>query len=87
MSEAKSENEVERRVLRVLADFYDLTSKPITVETRFIGDLGFDSLDTVELTMELEDEFAIETSDEEVEKLLTVADAISLIEKKIGGAA
>jgi acyl carrier protein len=50
-------------------------------ETSFVNDLNADSLDTVELVMELEDEFDMTIPDEEAEKLATVGDAIAYIEK------
>lgn len=51
----------------------------VTPESHFTGDLGLDSLDTVELVMALEDEFAIEIADESAEKIVSVADAVDFI--------
>ena len=53
----------------------------VTEETSFINDLGADSLDTVELVMEFEDEFDLNIPDEDAEKIQTVGDAIEYIEK------
>ncbi|MCK6465108.1 MAG: acyl carrier protein [Phycisphaerae bacterium] len=55
----------------------------ITAETSFVDDLNADSLDTVELVMELEDEFDTSIPDEEAEKIKTVGDAVAYVEKMI----
>jgi acyl carrier protein len=54
----------------------------VTASAAFIGDLGADSLDTVELVMAFEDEFGVEVPDEDAEKLLTVSDVVKYIEEK-----
>ncbi|MCP5007970.1 MAG: acyl carrier protein [Planctomycetes bacterium] len=53
--------------------------KPLTLETSFVKGLGADSLDIVELVMELEDEFDISIPDDEAEKIQTIGDAVSYI--------
>ena len=53
----------------------------ITTETTFIDDLGADSLDIVELIMALEEEFDMEISEEEAEKITSVGDVVSYIEE------
>ncbi len=53
--------------------------KPLTIETSFVNDLGADSLDIVELVMELEDEFDISIPDEDAKKIQTIGDAVSYI--------
>ncbi|MCB1171724.1 MAG: acyl carrier protein [Leptospiraceae bacterium] len=53
----------------------------VTPEAHFIDDLGADSLDTVELVMALEEEFGVEISDEDAEKIQTVGDVIKYIEE------
>jgi acyl carrier protein len=53
-------------------------------KTSFINDLGADSLDTVELVMEFEDEFDINIPDEDAEKIQTVGDAITYIKSRMG---
>ena len=58
------------------------TPDKITKETSFINDLGADSLDTVELVMEFEDEFEISIPDEDAEKIQTVGSAIDYIQTK-----
>lgn len=55
----------------------------ISPETRLIADLGFDSLDIVELVFDLEDEYEIEITEEEREKIRTVADLVNVIESKM----
>ena len=57
------------------------SKEKVSEETSFINDLGADSLDTVELVMELEDEFDLSIPDDAAEKIKTVGDAISYIEE------
>ena len=63
-----------------------LKAKPedITLETSFIDDLGADSLDSIELVVELEEKFGIEIPDEDAQELQTVGDVVNYIGKKIG---
>ena len=75
---AKVEN-VEERVLNIVCEQLGTSRDKITRETSFINDLGADSLDTVELVMEFEDEFEINIPDEDAEKIQTVGDAIKYI--------
>ena len=79
---AKVEN-VEERVLNIVCEQLGTSRDKITRETSFINDLGADSLDTVELVMEFEDEFEINIPDEDAEKIQTVGDAVSYIESKL----
>ena len=79
---AKVEN-VEERALHILRHQLGTSRDKITRETSFINDLGADSLDTVELVMEFEDEFEINIPDEDAEKIQTVGDAIQYIESKL----
>ncbi|MGH2749396.1 MAG: acyl carrier protein [Actinomycetota bacterium] len=60
-----------------------IESSDITMEADLAGDLGLDSLDTVELTLSLEQHYDIEIPDEELQDLATVKDAVQLIEKKV----
>ncbi|GIW50506.1 MAG: acyl carrier protein [Anoxybacillus sp.] len=60
-----------------------LRSHKWTLESSFKEDLGADSLDVVELVMELEDEFDMEISDEEAEKIVTVGDAVNYIKSRL----
>lgn len=73
---------VEERVIKIVCDQMGTTPDKITPETSFINDLGADSLDTVELVMEFEDEFEISIPDEDAEKIQSVGDAIKYIKSK-----
>ena len=74
---------VEDRVKKIVCDQMGTTADKITRETSFINDLGADSLDTVELVMEFEDEFEISIPDEDAEKIQTVGAAVEYIEGKL----
>ena len=69
------------RVKVIVADQLLVDINKITDESSFVHDLGADSIDTVELIMEFEDQFDIEISDEEAEKIATVGEAIQGIRK------
>jgi len=75
-----AEGSVRDKVIGIIREQLGQDKDAITDETHFINDLGADSLDTVELVMELEDEFGINISDEEAEKIQTVGDAVKYIE-------
>ncbi|ETN87325.1 acyl carrier protein [Thermus scotoductus] len=79
-----TEKEIFEKVKAVIADKLSVEPEKITLDARFIEDLGADSLDTVELIMGLEDEFGLEISDEEAEKIRTVKDAVAYIQAKLG---
>ena len=72
---------VHERVIDIVADQLGVDKEKITAETSFVNDLGADSLDTVELVMELEEEFDINIPDDAAEKIQTVGQAIEFIEK------
>ena len=67
-------------VKEVVVEQLDCDPAEVKEDSKFIEDLGADSLDVVELVMALEEKFDIEISDEDAEKILTVADAIKYIE-------
>jgi len=81
MSEEKS---IKDRVQAIVVEQLGVKPEQITLEAKFIEDLGADSLDTVELVMGLEEEFGNEIPDEEAEKLITVGDVITFIEESQG---
>lgn len=72
---------VQERVFDIVAEQLGVNRDQLTRETSFINDLGADSLDTVELVMELEEEFDVNIPEEEAEKIQTVGQAIDYIEK------
>lgn len=74
---------VLERVTKVIVDRLGVDESEVKEEASFREDLGADSLDVVELVMELEDEFDMEISDEDAEKIATVGDAIKYIESKL----
>ena len=71
---------VKERVIDIVAEQLGVDKDKITIETSFVNDLGADSLDTVELVMELEEEFDINIPDDAAEKIQTVGQAVEYIE-------
>ena len=74
--------EIEEKVVSIVAEQMGVDKGEINRETNFVNDLNADSLDTVELVMEFEDEFEISIPDEDAEKIQTVGNAIEYISKK-----
>ena len=70
---------VEEKVKEIIVDQLGVNESQVTARASFIEDLGADSLDTVELVMALEEEFDVEISDEDAEKIYRVQDAIDYI--------
>ncbi len=68
------------KVRDVVLDKLGVEETQITMEASFVDDLGADSLDTVELIMELEEEFGIEIPDDDAEKITTVGSAVNYID-------
>ena len=73
-------SDVFERVKRIIVDRLGVDESEVTPEASFKDDLGADSLDIVELVMELEDEFDLEISDEDAEKITTVGEVVDYIE-------
>lgn len=74
-----SKEEIFNKIAAILADRFELDADQITEKLNFKEDLNADSIDIVEFVLELEDTFGAEISDEDAEKLTTVADAVSYI--------
>ena len=71
------------KVKEIIVDKLGVEDGKITMEAKFIDDLGADSLDTVELIMQFEEEFGIEIPDEDAERLLSVGQAVDYIDQKL----
>jgi acyl carrier protein len=77
---------IEEKVIELIVEQLDVTREECVPEASFIEDLGADSLDLVELIMAMEENFGVEISDEELQKIRTIQDAINFIKKKKGQA-
>ena len=75
-------SETLNKVTEIVVDKLGIDISKVTLDSRFIEDLGADSLDTVELIMQFEEDFEIEIPDEDAEKMTTVGDAVKYIEEK-----
>ena len=73
---------IEERVKRIVCNQMGTSPEKVKQDTSFVNDLGADSLDTVELVMEFEDEFEISIPDEDAEQIQTVGAAVDYITKK-----
>ncbi|MGM9837947.1 MAG: acyl carrier protein [Paludibacteraceae bacterium] len=78
-----SRTEIESKVKAIIVDKLGVEESQVTNEANFQADLNADSLDTVELIMEFEKEFAISIPDEDTQKISTVGDAIDYVEKAL----
>ena len=74
-------SDIATRVKKIVIEHLGAEEGKVVPEANFIDDLGADSLDTVELVMAFEEEFSVEIPDDAAEKIQTVQDAISFIEK------
>jgi acyl carrier protein len=73
-------SDVAERVRKIVVEHLGVDEAKVTENASFSGDLGADSLDTVELVMAFEEEFGCEIPDDAAEKIVTVKDAVSFIE-------
>jgi acyl carrier protein len=73
---------VEEKVKHIIVEQLGVDEEEVKMEASFVDDLGADSLDVVELVMALEEEFGLEISDEDAEKLASVKDAVEYISKQ-----
>ena len=73
----------KQKVLDLIVEQLGVDADNVTPDAHFIDDLGADSLDTVELVMAFEEEFDLEISDEDAEKLETVGNAIEYLNKRL----
>ncbi|HON58560.1 MAG TPA: acyl carrier protein [Smithella sp.] len=73
---------LEEKVINIIVDHLDITKEECVLEASFIDDLGADSLDIVELLMEMEEAFGIEIADEELEKIRTIKDVVDFLRQK-----
>ena len=81
-SQHSAQTNIENKIIKIVADHLGIDESEVTTESSFIDDLGADSLDTVELVMAFEEEFNVEISDSEAEKMLTVGDVSKYMEDK-----
>ena len=71
------------KIKEIIIDKLGVEESKINIDAKFIDDLGADSLDTVELIMQFEEEFSIEIPDDDAEELLSVGSAVDYISKKL----
>ena len=79
-------SEQKDKVIEIIIDKLGVEESKINVDAKFIDDLGADSLDTVELIMQFEEEFNIEIPDDDAEMITTVGKAVSYIEGQLANA-
>ncbi|HPD60505.1 MAG TPA: acyl carrier protein [Thermodesulfobacteriota bacterium] len=76
-------SDIEKKVRAIIMEQLGVSEEELKPEASFVGDLGADSLDLVELVMALEEEFGQEIPDEDAEKITTVQDAINYINERL----
>jgi acyl carrier protein len=81
-SSSSTSTSVEERVIDIVCENLGVNKEQVTRQTAFIEDIGADSLDIVELVMELEEEFEITIPDDQAEQIKTVGEAIDYIERE-----
>ena len=75
--------EILSKVIEAAAEQAGVSAAEVTAATHFVNDLSFDSLDTIELAMEVEDEFSLSIADEDVDKLMTVGEVVDYIAEHV----
>jgi len=78
------EGNAEERLRKIIADQLGVPEEQVVPEASFIDDLNADSLEMVDLIISLEEEFGIQVSDEDAEKIKTVQDAIDYLHDRLG---
>jgi acyl carrier protein len=73
---------IEERVKNIIVEQLNVDAESVTPDASFVDDLGADSLDIVELVMQMEDEFGFEIPDEDAEKIKSVGDVIKYVNAK-----
>jgi acyl carrier protein len=76
-------DEVEYKVIEIISKSLKLDKSKITLQSRIVEDLGADSVDQVEIVMDLDEAFGVDIPDEEAAKIASVADAVDFIKKNI----
>jgi len=76
-------SDIADRVAKIVVENLSVEADKVSAEASFIDDLGADSLDIVELVMAFEEEFSVEIPDDAAEKIMTVGDAVTFIEKNL----
>ncbi|PLV56782.1 acyl carrier protein [Thermotoga sp. SG1] len=79
-----SREEILSKVKSIISEKLGVDEAQVTEEAKLIDDLGADSLDLVDLVMDFESEFGVKVDDADLEKISTVGDIVSYIEKKLG---
>lgn len=76
-------SEIQNKIIAIIADKSDMDASQIKLTDNLSTDLGVDSLDAVELCMDVEKELKISFTDEEMESFTTVQDVVNMVEKKL----